>query len=200
MELPPYRMPTGKSIMIHMWEKKAKQYLHKMGGHLDRFYHHPFLGYFPRHSENGDVFEKQIAEVEQSDTNPEDKAETIAELERLKSMDHQQKSYIGRIGQAIQPILHPLGFDWKMSVSLLTGMAAKEVVVSTLSVLYTGESDDSQVLTERLKQDKKCRGRIGLYTFGRTEFHALCPDLFPLYRYNIGHCPRIRLLEMGVYL
>lgn len=118
------------------------------------------MGYFPRHSENGDIFEKQIAEVEQSDTNPEDKVETIAELERLKSMDHQQKSYIGRIGQAIQPILHPLGFDWKMSVSLLTGMAAKEVVVSTLSVLYTGESDDSQVLTERLKQDKNAEGEL----------------------------------------
>lgn len=160
MELPPYRMPTGKSIMIHMWEK-AKQYLHKMGGIiLIASIIIWFLGYFPRHSENGDVFEKQIAEVEQSDTNPEDKAETIAELERLKSMDHQQKSYIGRIGQAIQPILHPLGFDWKMSVSLLTGMAAKEVVVSTLSVLYTGESDDSQVLTERLKQDKNAEGEL----------------------------------------
>ena len=160
MELPPYRMPTGKSIMIHMWEK-AKQYLHKMGGViLIASIIIWFLGYFPRHSENGDVFEKQIAEVEQSDTNPEDKVETIAELERLKSMDHQQKSYIGRIGQAIQPILHPLGFDWKMSVSLLTGMAAKEVVVSTLSVLYTGESDDSQVLTERLKQDKNAEGEL----------------------------------------
>ena len=160
MELPPYRMPTGKSIIIHMWEK-AKQYLHKMGGIiLIASIIIWFLGYFPRHSENGDVFEKQIAEVEQSDTNPEDKAETIAELERLKSMDHQQKSYIGRIGQAIQPILHPLGFDWKMSVSLLTGMAAKEVVVSTLSVLYTGESDDSQVLTERLKQDKNAEGEL----------------------------------------
>ena len=160
MELPPYRMPTGKSIMIHMWEK-AKQYLHKMGGViLIASIIIWFLGYFPRHSENGDIFEKQIAEVEQSDTNPEDKVETIAELERLKSMDHQQKSYIGRIGQAIQPILHPLGFDWKMSVSLLTGMAAKEVVVSTLSVLYTGESDDSKVLTERLKQDKNAEGEL----------------------------------------
>ncbi|WP_075965026.1 ferrous iron transport protein B [Parabacteroides massiliensis] len=158
MELPPYRMPTGKSIMIHMWEK-AKQYLHKMGGViLIASIIIWFLGYFPRHSKNSDIFDKQIAEVEQSDTNPEDKVETIAELERLKSMDHQQESYIGRIGQAIQPVLHPLGFDWKMSVSLLTGMAAKEVVVSTLSVLYTGESDDSQVLTERLKQDKNADG------------------------------------------
>ena len=68
-------------------------------------------------------------------------------------MEHQKNSYIGTIGQTIQPVLSPLGFDWKMSVSLLTGMAAKEVVVSTLSVLYTGEEEDAQALSERIKQD-----------------------------------------------
>ena len=79
----------------------------------------------------------------------------------MKAIDHQQNSYIGRIGQTIQPILAPLGFDWKMSVSLLTGMAAKEVVVSTLSVLYTGNADDdSQALSERLKQDRNAEGNL----------------------------------------
>lgn len=160
MELPPYRMPTGKSILIHMWEK-AKQYLHKMGGIiLIASILIWFLGYFPRHTEQGDVFDKQIAEVEQTETNPEVKAKTIAELERLKAIEHQQNSYIGHIGQAIQPMLAPLGFDWKISVSLLTGMAAKEVVVSTLSVLYTGDADDSQVLSERLKQDRNREGEL----------------------------------------
>lgn len=153
MELPPYRMPTAKSIMIHMWEK-AKQYLHKMGGViLVASIIIWFLGYFPRHSEMGDAFDKQIAEVENAELDSKEKTETIAELERLKNMEHQKNSYIGTIGQTIQPILHPLGFDWKMSVSLLTGMAAKEVVVSTLSVLYTGDEEDSQVLSERIKQD-----------------------------------------------
>lgn len=153
MELPPYRMPTAKSIMIHMWEK-AKQYLHKMGGViLVASIIIWFLGYFPRHSEMGDAFDKQIAEVENAELDSKEKMETIAELERLKNMEHQKNSYIGTIGQTIQPILHPLGFDWKMSVSLLTGMAAKEVVVSTLSVLYTGDEEDSQVLSERIKQD-----------------------------------------------
>ena len=153
MELPPYRMPTAKSIMIHMWEK-AKQYLHKMGGViLVASIIIWFLGYFPRHSEMGDAFDKQIAEVENVELDSKEKTETIAELERLKNMEHQKNSYIGTIGQTIQPILHPLGFDWKMSVSLLTGMAAKEVVVSTLSVLYTGDEEDSQVLSERIKQD-----------------------------------------------
>lgn len=153
MELPPYRMPTGKSIMIHMWEK-AKQYLHKMGGViLVASIIIWFLGYFPRHSEMGDAFDQQIAEVENAELDSKEKTETIAELERLKNMEHQKNSYIGTIGQTIQPVLSPLGFDWKMSVSLLTGMAAKEVVVSTLSVLYTGEEEDAQALSERIKQD-----------------------------------------------
>ena len=161
MELPPYRMPTGKSIMIHMWEK-AKQYLHKMGGViLIASIIIWFLGYFPRHSESGDQFDRQIAEIENTELDSQEKTDTIEELERLKAIDHQQNSYIGRIGQTIQPVLAPLGFDWKMSVSLLTGMAAKEVVVSTLSVLYTGNADDdSQALSERLKQDRNAEGNL----------------------------------------
>lgn len=158
MELPPYRMPTAKAIMIHMWEK-AKQYLHKMGGViLVASIIIWFLGYFPRNTEIGDIFDKQIAEVENAELDSAEKTDTIAELERLKNMEHQKSSYIGMIGQTIQPVLNPLGFDWKMSVSLLTGMAAKEVVVSTLSVLYTGEEEDSQALSERLKQDLDAEG------------------------------------------
>lgn len=160
MELPPYRMPTGKSILIHMWEK-ARQYLHKMGGViLVASIIIWFLGYFPRQTEKRDIYDKQIAEIELSETNPETKSETLTELQHLKKIEHQQNSYIGRIGQAVQPILAPLGFDWKMSVSLLTGMAAKEVVVSTLSVLYTGEANDSQALSERLKQDRNAEGQL----------------------------------------
>ena len=160
MELPPYRMPTGKSIMIHMWEK-AKQYLHKMGGViLFASIIIWFLGYFPRHTEGTDAINRQIAEVENAELDSQEKENTIAELERLKAIEHQQNSYIGHIGQAIQPVLQPLGFDWKISVSLLTGMAAKEVVVSTLSVLYTGDADDSQILSERLKQDRNAEGKL----------------------------------------
>lgn len=160
MELPPYRMPTAKSIMIHMWEK-AKQYLHKMGGViLIASILIWFLGYFPRHTPEADAYDQQIAEIEKAEMNIIQKTENKAELERLKAVEHQQNSYIGRIGQTIQPILAPLGFDWKISVSLLTGMAAKEVVVSTLGVLYTGEEEDSQALSERLKQDRDIEGNL----------------------------------------
>lgn len=158
MELPPYRMPTGKSIMIHMWEK-AKQYLHKMGGViLIASIIIWFLGYFPRHTEKSEAFDRQIAQIEQSDVTEEDKAAVISDLEHQKAIEHQEESYIGKIGQAVQPILSPLGFDWKMSVSLMTGMAAKEVVVSTLSILYTGDAEDEQALTQRLKQDRNADG------------------------------------------
>ena len=140
MELPPYRMPTGKSILIHMWEK-AKQYLHKMGGViLIASIIIWFLGYFPRNTEKSKSFDRQITQVEQSDKTDDEKATEIAHLEHQKAIEHQQDSYIGQIGQAIQPILSPLGFDWKMSVSLMTGMA------------------DEQALTEQLRQDRNADG------------------------------------------
>ncbi|MGM9759600.1 MAG: ferrous iron transport protein B, partial [Parabacteroides sp.] len=153
MELPPYRMPTGKSILIHMWER-SKQYLHKMGGViLIASILIWFLGYFPRETELSASFEQEMEQVAQSGLTAEQKSEKLAELEHLQRIDHQQHSYIGRIGERIQPILAPLGFDWKISISLLSGMAAKEVIVSTLSVLYTGDDEDSQALSERLQQD-----------------------------------------------
>lgn len=158
MELPPYRMPTGKSILLHMWEK-AKQYLHKMGGIiLVASIIIWFLGYFPRETSRTADFKQQIASIENTQISPEEKAEQINEIEHLMAMDHQENSYIGRIGQIISPIMEPLGFNWKISVSLLSGMAAKEIVVSTLSVLYTGSDDSEQALTERLLQEKNPDG------------------------------------------
>ena len=155
MELPPYRMPTGKSIMLHMWEK-AKQYLHKMGGViLVASIIIWFLSYFPLHSPEEAEIDRQIAQVEQVGELSPEREETLSLLEHHKATVHQKNSYIGMIGEALQPILSPLGFDWKMSVSLMTGMAAKEVVVSTLSVLYVGEADDegSPQLDKMMKED-----------------------------------------------
>ncbi len=160
MELPPYRMPTVRSIVIHMWEK-ARQYLHKMGGIiLVASIIIWFLGYYPRHSAGSDLRDQQIAQVEQTTLNDEEKENQITELEHNKAMELQRSSYIGQLGQTIQPILAPLGFDWKISVSILSGMAAKEVVVSTLSVLYTGDAEESQSLPERLKQDRNEKGEL----------------------------------------
>ena len=111
MELPPYRVPTSKSVFRHTWEK-GKQYLHKMAGIiLVASIIIWFLGYFPHHDRYSNPAEQQ------------------------------ENSYIGKIGKAIEPVLEPLGFDWKMGVGIISGVAAKELVVSTMGVLYSGEYD-----------------------------------------------------------
>ena len=117
-----------------------------------------FLGYFPRETSRTADFKQQIASIENTQASPEEKAEQLQEIEHQMAMDHQENSYIGRIGQIISPVMEPLGFNWKISVSLLSGMAAKEIVVSTLSVLYTGSDDSEQALTERLLQEKNPDG------------------------------------------
>ena len=121
MELPPYRMPTSKSIMRHTWEKGA-QYLKKMGGIIMiASIIIWFLGYYPQH----------------------DAYESVAE--------QQENSYIGQIGKAIEPVIKPLGFDWKLGIGLISGVGAKELVVSTLGVLYTNEGDVENVnLSDRI--------------------------------------------------
>lgn len=155
MELPPYRMPTIKSVCRHMWDK-SRQYLRKMGGViLIASIIIWFLGYFPQNSVENQQIDSQIAQIENSFTNglitEEVRTEQIGEQEALRSTDHTEYSYIGRLGKFIEPVMRPLGFDWKIGVSLLTGSAAKEVVVSTLAVLYTGNADEDQSsLQERL--------------------------------------------------
>jgi ferrous iron transport protein B len=134
MELPPYRMPTARAIFHHMWSK-ASQYMKKMGGIiLIASILMWFLSYYPRN------------EAQQANTDPQ-----------TARIEQQKNSYIGQLGQFIEPVLRPLGFDWKISVSLLSGMAAKEVVISTLSVLYTG-TDNKQLLENQLTSEIKSDG------------------------------------------
>ena len=112
MELPPYRIPTAKSIFRHTWEK-GRQYLQKMSGIiLVCSMIIWFLGYFPNHNAYDTVQEQQ------------------------------EHSFIGYIGKSMEPVLKPLGFDWKMGVGIVSGVAAKELVVSTLGVMY---ADDQPV-------------------------------------------------------
>ena len=111
MELPPYRVPTSKSILRHTWEK-GKQYLHKITGIiLISSIIIWFLGYFPNHNK----YEDKVTQ--------------------------QENSYLGYIGKAIEPVLEPLGFDWQMGVGILSGVAAKELVVSSMGVMYSIDED-----------------------------------------------------------
>ena len=162
MELPPYRMPTLKAVLIHMWDK-SRQYLRKMGGViLIASIIIWFLGYFPQDKEREASFDAQIAGIEANFENKiiseEQKTAQIQEAEDTRNIAHQEESYIGKIGKTIEPAMRPLGFDWKISVSLLSGMAAKEVVVSTLGVLYTGDSENHESLETRLLSEVKSDG------------------------------------------
>lgn len=117
MELPPYRVPTLKTSLRHMWWK-AKQYLQKMGGII------LFasiivwaLNYFPMKTKE----------------NPD------------------RDSYLEMMGKAVNPVLEPLGFSWRGTVAAVAGIPAKEIVVSTLGVLYTGSDEATDAaLSERL--------------------------------------------------
>lgn len=154
MELPPYRMPTAKSVIIHMWDR-SRQYLQKMGGPiLVASIVIWFLGYFPYNGDREAAFDREMATVESKYDNNEisagEREVTLAGITHERNTQHQANSYIGRLGRFIEPVMRPLGFDWKISVSLLSGMAAKEIVISTMGVLYTGDSEDKQSLQERL--------------------------------------------------
>jgi ferrous iron transport protein B len=123
MELPPYRLPTFRSVTKHMW-MKASQYLRKMGGIiLIASVLIWALGYFPVQK-------------------------TEKQAQQTSSV---QNSYIARIGKTIQPVIAPLGFDWKMGVCLITGIAAKEIVVSTMGVIYPDNPENpSNSLEQRI--------------------------------------------------
>ena len=120
MELPPYRVPTAKSIFRHTWEK-GRQYLQKMSGiilicSLVIW----FLGYFPNHDAYDSVQEQQ------------------------------EHSFIGYVGKTMEPVLEPLGFDWRMGVGIVAGVGAKELVVSTLGVMYA--DDPSSVIPSEVEE------------------------------------------------
>lgn len=156
MELPPYRIPTAKATVRDMWYK-TKQYLQKMGGiiliasiiiwALTYFPHHNEV---PQNARENMISELPIASVE----NKSDQ-----EIDALLLTEYQQEnSILGHVGKFISPIMEPMELGWKPCVSLLAGAAAKEVVVSTLGVLYVGY-DDADALSTRLATPSPISGK-----------------------------------------
>lgn len=153
MELPTYRLPTLRNVTYHMWDK-TQHYLKKIGTII-------LLGviivwaleYFPRETELSNDFEKKIESVEQNTAlNTLEKEQQINELEYALEADRLVNSYIGRIGIFIEPVMRPLGFDWKMSIALIAGLPAKEIIVSTMGVLYQSPDDENTVNLQKKLQ------------------------------------------------
>lgn len=153
MELPMYRNPGLRVILRHMWNKGA-HYLKKMGGViLIASIAIWVLGYFPRNVEYTKDYEYMIIQEQQKLKS----IQNVTTLQREMEAELQEHSYIGQIGKFIEPVIKPLGFDWKMGISLVTGFAAKEIVVSTMAVLYQAEAgikeDESASLQNRIKNE-----------------------------------------------
>ncbi len=192
MELPPYRLPTARSILKHVWFRTGL-YFRKIGGViLVASVVVWFFSNFPHSDKFSDEIDKEIENLEsQNKINPvvtsvqlssphvlneKEKEETIVKLRLKKNSERQENSIMGSIGHAIEPVMKPLGFDWRLSVSILTGFAAKEVVVSTLGILYEADSKPgNNSLVDKLRN-----GSINNSRSGMNPLVAFCFMLFIL--------------------
>jgi ferrous iron transport protein B len=183
MELPPYRIPSLKSTIKHMWDKSA-QYLQKVGGIiLIAVIIIWALGYFPQQKEFKDQYSKQLKElnnelVESDGVRKQEISQQILQISTLIKEKQLENSYLGRIGKFVEPIIKPLGFDWRMGIALLSGTAAKEVVVSTMGVLYNvQDGDNNEQLINTLPAVKYTSGK----KVGKTVFTPLVALAFLIF-------------------
>ncbi|MGM0453728.1 MAG: ferrous iron transport protein B [Thermodesulfobacteriota bacterium] len=166
MELPPYRVPMIKSLIIHMWDR-SKMFLKKMGGIiLVGSIVIWALSSFPKNIDYDVDYDAKINAVRQqfnsrieaaspalSEKLAARKQAVVEKWQREKHEEEAEKSYLGHIGRVIAPVFEPIGIEWRGSVSLLTGFVAKEIVVSTMGVLYAVEGDaESDMLRNALQK------------------------------------------------
>ncbi len=164
MELPPYRIPTLRNTTAHMWHK-GSQYLKKMGTFILLASILIWgLSYYPRHVEYSADYDTQISSISTNTSLTEQEREIqVADIELSKASEHQEKSYIGRMGKFIEPVIEPLGFDWKIGISIVTGLAAKEIVVSSMGVLYHAGMETSETsgsLIKKLQEQVHSSGKL----------------------------------------
>lgn len=172
MELPPYRIPTLRNTTLHMWHKGV-QYLRKMGTVILMASILIWaLSYFPREVDYSQDYEQQMSLIASGSALPDSvKSAGIDRLQLAMNAEKQEQSFIGRMGHFVEPVIRPLGFDWKIGVSIITGLAAKEIVVSTMGVLYqTHLTDDAEYgLQEKLREQVHSHGVLQ----GRKVFSPL---------------------------
>ncbi len=157
MELPPYRVPTLKSLMIHMWDRGVV-FLKKMGGviligsiiiwALGTFPTNPDIHkkYEEAKRETVATYSARLSQATTDEERNKIKTEMQKALENLDiriNRERMAQTYLGRIGKIVEPVLKPLGFDWRIGIALLSGFVAKEVVVSTMGVIYSGGKEET---------------------------------------------------------
>ena len=174
MELPPYRMPTRKALLMHMW-RRSQQYLRKIGGVIliasVLFW---ALSYFPRNPEATKpvkmeiaalttTYDQRLAELQPADSLAfnnisAEKYEALHALQLREKREQREHSMLGSIGRFIEPVIRPLGFDWRIGISIISGIPAKEIIVSSLSILY--QVDDEKGAEATLVQKLRASGAV----------------------------------------
>ena len=136
MELPPYRMPSFKSLMLHMWDR-GRMYLQKAGTIILLTSIVLYIcNTYPEKKDFSVDYDKKITEVQKAggDTSALENAQLAEKLEYTIS---------GRVGKALEPFFAPIGFDWKITTASIGALAAKEVFVAQMGILYSeGEADE----------------------------------------------------------
>ncbi|WP_295162179.1 ferrous iron transport protein B [uncultured Brachyspira sp.] len=157
MELPPYRIPRAKTVLRHMFDR-GFMYIKKAGTYVFAasviiWALMTFPQYIPAEDDNIKLMQeaKELAVSQGLDVNDEEIVNT--EYDRLMASEGLKHSYAGKIGTFIEPVLKPLGFDWRIGIGLVAGGAAKEVLVSTIAQIKSIEDGDEAVLTESLQND-----------------------------------------------
>jgi ferrous iron transport protein B len=196
MELPPYRLPTARSVIRHVWSR-TNMYLRKIGGViLIASIIVWFFSNFPRNVKYSRDYDLEISKAESSfEEQNQNKGESsstalntyeirknqlIKQLKAEKRSEKQEKSVIGVIGHSIEPVIKPLGFDWRLGVSILSGLAAKEVVVSTLGILYQADNTPGKnSLVDKLRDHGKSPGQEPLTPLIAFSFMLFILTYFP---------------------
>ena len=157
MELPRYRLPSVKVLLRYVWNR-TYSFLQTAGTVIFVFSMILWaLAYFPRSEHITAQFENQRVKIEQSVVQKEIQEQQMSELDQKEASAHLQNSFMGKMGMAIEPLIRPMGFDWKIGVGVIASFAAREVFVSTMGIVYgLGDVDEeSQSLRQRLNSAKK---------------------------------------------
>jgi ferrous iron transport protein B len=161
MELPPYKRPLLRIVLRHMWDR-SKIFLRRAGtvilGINILLW---FLATYPRNAATEQEFTRQRAALQLSSKSPQEQNAAAADLDKAESGAKLRDSFAGRMGRAIEPLIAPLGFDWKMGIGIVSSFAAREVFVSTMSTVYNvgAKEDTGTQLVETLRQQKRADGK-----------------------------------------
>jgi ferrous iron transport protein B len=164
MELPPYKLPVLKVVLRHMWER-SKLFLRRAGTVILAINILLwFLATYPRSSSiEKDFAAKRAAliSIAPDSANATNRVAQLDALDREEAGAKLRDSFAGRMGRAIEPAIAPLGFDWKMGIGIISSFAAREVFVSTMSIVYnvgSGDTDNpgaKKALEDALRQQRR---------------------------------------------